>query len=299
VCSDPNNLPFSNDRGEGFENAIAELVARELGRTVQYTWWPQRRGFIRNTLQAGECDLVIGLPADYELARTTRPYYRSTYVFVTRRDGPVQVTSLDDDILRRGRIGFHVIGDDYASVPPAQALASRGIVGNIRGYSIYGDYAKPNPPASLIEAVASGDVDIALAWGPLAGYFASRQSVPLRITPIVPERDGPVPFTYDISMGVRRDADALHERLDEIILKRRGEIDQVLQTFGVPLVPTQPDRNSPLEMRASAGPSPSAGPSWRSEPRVRERRLQVAKDAHSKPFVPQKTIPVTPGKPPD
>ena len=246
VCSDPNNLPFSNDRGEGFENRIAQLVGRELGRAVQYTWWPQRRGFIRNTLQAGDCDLVMGVPAEYELARTTRPYYRSTYVFVTRSGGPVRVRSLDDEVLRRVRIGLHIIGDDYANVPPAQALANRGIISNIRGYSIYGDYSKPNPPASLIAAVAEGEVDVAIAWGPLAGYFATRQPRSLDITPIAPERDGPVPFVYEISMAVRRGDDDLHRRLEEFIKGRQTEIEGVLREFGVPLVPpgeTRPERD--------------------------------------------------------
>ena len=242
VCADPNNLPFSNDRGEGFENALAELVARELGRTVRYTWWPQRRGFIRNTLQAGDCDVVMGVPADYELARTTRPYYRSSYVFVTRSDDPVQVQSLDDESLRRVRIGLHVIGDDYANVPPAQALANRGIVGNIRGYSIYGDYSKPNPPAALIAAVAQHEIDVAIAWGPLAGYFASRQPVSLTVTPITPDRDGAVPFVYEIAMGVRRGDDALHGQLEDVIGTRRKEIEQILRDFGVPLLPLSRQR---------------------------------------------------------
>ena len=237
VCADPNNLPFSNDRGEGFENRIAQLVGRELGRAVQYTWWPQRRGFIRNTLQAGDCDLVMGVPAEYELARTTRPYYRSTYVFVTRSGDPVRVRSLDDEVLRRVRIGLHVIGDDYANVPPAQALANRGIVGNIRGYSIYGDYSKPNPPAALIAAVAEGEVDVAIAWGPLAGYFATRQPRSLDVTPIAPEREGPVPFVYEISMGVGRGDDELHRRLEEFISGRQTDIEGVLREFGVPLLP--------------------------------------------------------------
>jgi mxaJ protein len=189
VCADPNNLPFSNDRGEGFENAIAELVAADLGRPLSYTWWPQRRGFVRHTLAAGRCDAIIGVPEHYELAKTTRAYYRSTYVFVTRRGERLRLRSLDDPRLRRLRIGLHAIGDDYANVPPAQALANRSIVDNIVGFSIYGDYARPNPPAALIEAVASGKVDVAIAWGPLAGFFARRQPVALDIARVTPERE--------------------------------------------------------------------------------------------------------------
>lgn len=243
VCSDPNNLPFSNDRGEGFENAIAELIASDLGRPLQYTWFPQRRGFIRNTLQAGDCDVVLGVPAENEMTRTTKPYYTSTYVFVTRADRPVQVRSLDDAALRGMRIGLHVIGDDYANVPPAQALARRGIIANVRGYSIYGDYSKPNPPADLISAVAEDEVDVAIAWGPLAGYFATRQKAPLRVLPVHPSREGPVPFTYEIAMGVRRGDTMLLAYLDGFIEREQDVIEAVLRRFGVPLVDAESDRD--------------------------------------------------------
>lgn len=136
VCADPNNLPFSNRAGQGFENRIAELLADELGRELRYTWWPQRRGFIRKTLRAGDCDLVIGVPAQFELVDTTGAYYRSSYVFVTRSDAEDRPTSLDDESLRSMRIGVHAIGDDYANIPPVEALAQRGVRDQIRGYSI-------------------------------------------------------------------------------------------------------------------------------------------------------------------
>lgn len=237
VCADPNNLPFSNDRGEGFENAIAELAAADLGRTVAYTWWPQRRGFARHTLRSGACDVIIGIPSAYELAWPTRPYYRSTYVFVSRRDRALAIRSFDDPALRRLRIGLHTIGDDYANVPPAQALANRSIVDNIVGYSIYGDYSKPHPPSTLIDAVAAGDVDLAVAWGPLAGYFAARQPVPLAIAPVSPEVDLPfLPFVFDIAMGVRRGDEALHAALEDVIARRQAEIDAILERFHVPTV---------------------------------------------------------------
>ncbi len=235
VCADPNNLPFSNGRQEGFENLLARIVAKDLGRPVRYTWWPQRRGFTRNTLGAGACDVIMGVPASYELALTTRPYYRSTYVFVTRQDRRLDVRSLDDERLRRLTIGLHVIGDDYASVPPAQALARRGIVSNIRGYSIYGDYLQPNPPAALIDAVASGQVDVAIAWGPLAGYFAARQPVPMRIEPVSSAAGDPaLQLTYEVSMGVRRGDTALRDALDRIIEQRRRDIGALLDRFHVP-----------------------------------------------------------------
>jgi mxaJ protein len=244
VCADPNNLPFSNRAGQGFENALARLVARDLHRTVHYTWWPQRRGFIRNTLRAGTCDVVMGLPSSFELAQPTRPYYRSAYVFVSRRSEQLRLVSLDDPRLRHLRIGLHVIGDDYNNVPPAEALASRGIVGNITGYTIYGDYSTPNPPRALIDAVARGDIDVAIAWGPLAGFFARQQSTPLDLVPVSPQVDVPfLPMVFDIAMGVRRGDTALRAALDQVIVHRRREIRTLLTRYGVPLVESSPTLN--------------------------------------------------------
>jgi mxaJ protein len=234
VCADPNNLPFSNEQGKGFENALATLVAKDLGRTVRYTWWPQRRGFVRNTLSAGGCDVVMGVPSDYGLVATTVPYYRSTYVFVTRRDRHLRIVSLDDPQLKSLRIGT------FANVPPAQALAVRNLQDNLRGYSIYGNYLQPNPPRALIDAVAHGDVDVAIAWGPLAGYFAEREPVALDLAPIPTPTGQPTwPMSYSISMGVRHQDGALKARLDAEIARRRPAIEHLLASFGVPLV--EPD----------------------------------------------------------
>lgn len=235
VCADPNNLPFSNERLEGFENELAELVGRDLGVPVEYTWFAQRRGFLRSTLNAGACDVVMGLPTSVEAALTTRPYYRSTYVFVTRRDTAVQPRSFDDAVLRTARIGVPLVGDDGANAPPAHALSRRGIIRNVVGFSVYGDYRRESPPSAIIEAVAHGDVDVAVAWGPTAGYFASRQAVPLAISPVEPQIDQPfLPFVFDISLGVRRDAPELHARLDELLQRRKPEIDEILARFHVP-----------------------------------------------------------------
>lgn len=238
VCADPNNLPFSNDRGEGFENQLAELAAADLGRRVAYTWWPQRRGFIRTTLRAGVCDVVMGVPASFELALTTNPYYRSTYVFVTRADRLPGLASLDDARLVESSIGVHLVGDDYASVPPAQELAKRGLITNIRGYSIYGDYSQPNPPARLIEAVADAEVDLALAWGPLAGFFAAHASPPLAIAPIAAVSG--TPFAFEIAMGVRRDDPTLQQALNGVIARRADDIRALLAQFHVPTLPAPP-----------------------------------------------------------
>ena len=237
VCADPNNLPFSNERLEGFENRIAELVAGDLDARVTYTWWAQRRGFLRNTLNAGDCDVVMGLPTRMEMALTTRPYYRSSYVFVTRRDRALDLRSFDDEALRTLRIGVQLVGDDGANTPPAHALSRRGIVTNVVGYSVYGDYGTANPPARIVRAVAAGEVDVALAWGPMAGYFASRQAVPLQVRPVDTQVDPPgIPLAFDMSMAVRRDSAALRARLDEVLVRRRTEIDAILAEYGVPRV---------------------------------------------------------------
>jgi mxaJ protein len=237
VCSDPNNLPFSNSRGEGFENKIAQLLARDLGTTVSYYWFAQRRGFVRNTLNANKCDLIVGVPSSFELALTTRPYYRSTYVFVTRRDRGIKLESLDDPKLRRLKIGVQIIGDDYASSPPAHALANRGIVRNVAGYMVYGDYAKESPTRRIIDAVANGDVDVSAVWGPQAGYFAQKSRVPLVVTPVQPQIDLPfLPFVFDIAMAVRRSDTALRDKLDDILTRREKEIDAILRQYGVPRV---------------------------------------------------------------
>jgi len=237
VCADPNNLPFSNDKGEGFENKLAQIVGRDLGMTVRYTWMPQRRGFVRNTLRARRCDVIMGVPASFELARPTEPYYRSTYVFVYRKDRHLQLRSFDDPRLKTLRIGVHVIGDDYANVPPVAALAKRHIIRNVIGFSIYGDYSQPNPPARLVEAVARGDVDVGIVWGPLAGYFARGSPVPLEIVPVSPQIDLPfLPFVFDISMAVRRGDDSLRARLDAVVERHQDDIRRLLAEYGVPLL---------------------------------------------------------------
>jgi mxaJ protein len=237
VCADPNNLPFTNDRLEGFENRLAALLARDLGATVEYTWWAQRRGFLRNTLNAGLCDVVMGLPWHMDGAATTQPYYRSTYVFVTQRSRHLRINSFDDVALRRLRVGVQLVGDDGANSPPAHALSRRGIVRNLVGYSVYGDYRTNSPPSAIIAAVARGDVDVAAAWGPLAGYFAARQSVALEVVPVTPQQDGPyLPQAFDISMGMRRGDTVRLEQLDRFITMRRREIDAILAEYRVPRV---------------------------------------------------------------
>jgi quinoprotein dehydrogenase-associated probable ABC transporter substrate-binding protein len=237
VCADPNNLPFSNRAGEGFENKLAEMVAQKFGKAVAYTWWAQRRGFIRHTLKAGDCDLVMGVPAHYDLVETTRPYYRSTYVFVSQTARRLQLDAIDDPQLRSLTIGVHLIGDDGNNTPPAHALGQQGIIDNVRGFMIYGDYREPDPPARMIEAVERGEIDIAAAWGPLAGFAAKKSGIPLTVTPIVAgERFAPQQFQFDIAMGVRKGDHALRDQLNDFIAQNSAEITALPASYGVPLV---------------------------------------------------------------
>ena len=236
VCADPNNMPFSNARGEGFENAIAQVLGRALGRPVRYFWQPQRRAFFRTTLQAGNCDVVVNVPASFERVRATRPYYRSAYVFVTQQARHLDIRSFDDPRLRPLRIGIQITGDDYDNPPAAQALASRQLVDNLRGYTVYGDYSKDDPQRAIVDAVAGGAVDVAIVWGPLAGYFAARAATPLSLTPVEAQLGRDRSFAFDMAVGVRRDDAQLHDKLDAAVVRRFDEIQTILRRFNVPLV---------------------------------------------------------------
>lgn len=240
VCADPNNLPFSNAKEEGFENRIARIVAEELGAALTWVWHAQRRGNVRETLNAGLCDLIPGVASSLEMLGTTRPYYRSTYVAVARQGPLSDLKSFDDPRLRHLKIGVQLIGDDGANSPPSHSLSRRGIVSNLRGFSVYGDYRDKAPQAAIVEAVARGEIDIAFVWGPTAGYFAKRQSVPLSIAPVQPQSDGPaLPMLFDISMGVRRDDRELKREVEAALGRRAADIGSVLAEYGVPLVPFQ------------------------------------------------------------
>ena len=238
VCADPNNLPFSNQAGEGFENRLAAMLADAMGEKLEYTWWAQRRGFIRNTLTAGRCDVVMGAPAGYGQALTTRPYYRSSYVFVYKKDRHYRLHALDDPRLASLKIGVHVIGSD--NPPPAMLLARRGITDNVTGYSIYGDYRDANPPAALVNAVARGDIDVAIAWGPMAGYFAQRAATPLEVVPVDQPADATWPMQFSIALAVRRNDRELRQRLDAILQQKQPQIDALLRQYGVPLLADAP-----------------------------------------------------------
>ena len=235
VCADPNNRPFSHRSGDGFENRIATLIARELRRPLRYYWSPQRRGFLRTTLEANRCDVVLGMPAGSSRVLTTRPYYRSTYAFVSRHEQGLRVRSFDDPRLRTLTIGIQVTGDDYDNPPAAHALAARHLTDNVRGFPVYGDYSQPDPQRDLVDAVADGRIDLAVMWGPQAGYFARKERVALDVTPLDAPAAGTLVFSFDIAMGVRKGDRALQESLDRALARHAATIRQILAGYGVPL----------------------------------------------------------------
>ena len=237
VCADPNNLPFSNEEEEGFENKLVAMIAKDLGAEVRYTWWAQRRGNVRETLNEGLCDVIPGVAASLEMLGTTRPYYRSTYVVVTRADRGLSIDSFDDVRLETLKIGVQLIGDDFSNTPPAHALAKRGIVDNVRGYMVYGDYATAAPQAAIVEAVASGEIDLAFVWGPVAGFFAAQQKVALKVTPLARPFDGAqLPMAFDISMGTRKPDIALRREIEAVLAKHHEEVRALLEAYHVPLI---------------------------------------------------------------
>jgi mxaJ protein len=243
VCADPDDMPASNDKREGFANKIADLIAKDLDDTVTYAWWPSRRGYIRNTLRAMQCDVVLDVPQQYDLVAPTKPYYRSVYVIVTRRDRHLDITSLDDPRLKTLKIGVNSIGDNYTQTPPADALSSRGISANLVWFTTF--YDDEHQPGDIVNAVANGTVDLAVVWGPLGGYFAKHASQPLSVT-MLPDSDALTgkQFAFDQSLGVRRSDTDLKAKLNEILDKRHEDIAKILDEYGVPTLPITPSNGT-------------------------------------------------------
>jgi mxaJ protein len=239
VCADPDNLPYSHENGNGFENRIAQLVADDFGVSLSYAWLPDRRGFVRKTLGARLCDVIIGVPVGFERTATTRPYYRSTYVWIQPAASRLAPVSFADPRVKQLRVGVQLIGNDLAASPPGHALARHGATQNVIGFPIAGE----EPAAArMVDAIAQGRLDAAVIWGPQAGYFASRSSVPLnmRIMRAPPDLAGQ-PFDFAIAMGVRRGDEALRQALSDFIARRQGDIDRILAEYAVPTL----DRGKP------------------------------------------------------
>ncbi|MBX6320499.1 MAG: quinoprotein dehydrogenase-associated putative ABC transporter substrate-binding protein [Rhodospirillaceae bacterium] len=232
VCADPNDLPFSNDKGEGFENRIAELVAAELGVPVRYTWYPDAPGLVRNTLNARLCDLIIGTISGSEMVQNTNPYYRSTFALVYRTDAGLSLSSLDDPALQTLSIGV------VAGTPPATLMARRGLLGHMHSYALVADTRYQHPAQDLVHDVAAGKIDVGVVWGPIAGYFGRRENPPLAVVPLAAQ-SGPIRLDYRITMGVRHNEPEWKHQIDRIILKKQKEIDRILLDYGVPLLDEQ------------------------------------------------------------
>jgi mxaJ protein len=238
VCGDPNNMPFSNEKRQGLENKIAEVIAKDLGMRVVYTWWPHQRGLVKRVLNTGRCDVLIGIPKGYDLVLWTKPYYRTGYVIAYRKDRIAPVRSLDDPALRRLKIGVLI------NTPPHDALGQRGLTGdNIVGYQLMFD-SKFHPedyPGKAVEDLIAGKIDVALVYGPIAGYFQKKKKAPfLELVPLEDRREGGIRYSFEISMGVRKADKELKARLEEALARRQAEIRKVLEGYGVPLLPLEP-----------------------------------------------------------
>ena len=223
ICSDPGNLPFSNQDLQGFENKIADLIAADMGLRAVHYWWPAQRGLVRSFLNTGRCDVLIGVPTGYDRVTFTKPYYRTAYVIAYDKTRDFAITSLDDEILKTLKIGVHV------NTPPHDALARRGIMGEqVKGYPLYFDsqYGADDYPGRIMEDLLAKQIDVAIIWGPIAGYFAQKRAAPLAITPLEGS-EARIPFTFKISMGVRKREDDLKAKLEAAIQHKQSEIQQI------------------------------------------------------------------------
>ena len=238
VCADPANMPFSNREGKGFENAIAELLAAKLELPLQYTWFPMATGFIRRTLRENRCDVVIGYAQGHELVLNTNHYYVSTYVLVVDPDGPLgDVTTLSDPALEGKRMGV------IAGSPVATHLAKNGLIGTAKGYNLTVDRRIESPAETMLDDLRAGEIDGALLWGPIGGYYAQQGDDPLKVVPLTAETATPRLF-YRITMGVRQGELVWKRKLNSLIRRNREEIDAILREYGVPLVD---EYGAPLE----------------------------------------------------
>lgn len=237
VCADPANMPFSNDKGQGFENKIADLLASKLKVAVVYTWFPQAVGFVRNTLGARKCDLVIGFPQGDELVQNTNAYYRSAYALITRADSPLAgVETLADPRLKGKSIGV------IARTPPATSMAANGLLATAKSFQLVVDRRHSSPAEEMIAAVASGELEAGVLWGPVGGYYARLSKVPMSVVPLIKEPEGPR-MVFRITMGIRPGEPEWKHQLNDLIAANQNKINAILLDFGVPIV-TEDDQPS-------------------------------------------------------
>jgi quinoprotein dehydrogenase-associated probable ABC transporter substrate-binding protein len=241
VCADPRNLPFSNEKGEGFENKIAELLAAKLDKKLAYVWYPQATGFVRNTLGAHRCDLIPGFPQGDELVQSTNPYYRTAYALVIRPDtGLDDLDALTDPRLKAKRIGI------VAGTPPATYLAVNGLMPKAKPYPLVIDTRVDSSAQAMMRDLAGGEIDVGVLWGPLAGYYAKQANPPMRVVLLLKETGGP-PLAFRIAMGVRAADQNWKRQLNKLIAENQTEINRLLRDFGVPLLD---ERNRPITVDA-------------------------------------------------
>lgn len=238
VCGDPNNLPFSNEKLQGIENKIAVVIAKDMGLTVAYTWWPHQRGVVKRALNTLRCDVMLGIPKGYDPVLWTKPYYRTGYVLAYRKDRGLKIKSLDDPQLKTLKIGVQV------NTPPHDALGQRGIADNVVGYQLMFDsnFHAEDYPGKVVEDLIAGQIDVALVWGPIAGYFAKKKAAPIEIVVLEGKPDSVERFAFDISMGVRKKDTELKAKLEESIARKHDEITHILEDFGVPLLPASEEK---------------------------------------------------------
>jgi quinoprotein dehydrogenase-associated probable ABC transporter substrate-binding protein len=247
VCAEPDNMPLSNARGEGFENRIAAVLADELRADLVVAWQPQRRGFIRKTIGADLCDVWIGVPVGFERLLTTRPYYRSGYVIVTRADAAQPLRTLTDPRIASLRIGVQLVGDDLAATPPGLALARAGALEGVVGYPVYGE---GSTAARISADLGAGRIDAAIVWGPQAGWFVRHGAVPLALAPAPAPEGFAVPFAFAISVGVAKSRPDLRDEIDAALARRARDVRAILDEYGVPQLDAS-DR--PLALTSSGG----------------------------------------------
>jgi quinoprotein dehydrogenase-associated probable ABC transporter substrate-binding protein len=237
VCADPRDLPFSNEAGEGFENKIAALLAQKLGKTLAYEYYPGTTGFVRNTLNAHRCDVIMGMPQGDDIVQGTNPYYRTSYALISKQGAGLEpIESLEDPRLQGKRIGI------IAGTPPATNLAVNGLLENVKSYPLVVDTRFDAPASLMIGDLEGGRIDAALLWGPIAGYLAMHANIPLKVTPLVKEASGPR-MIYRIGMGVRHSDQDWKRLLNKLIAENQAEITHILASYGVPLLD---ENNAPL-----------------------------------------------------
>ncbi len=235
VCGDPSYLPFSNKKMEGFENRIAQLIAEDLDRTLRYRWWPQTIGFVRNTLRVRLCDLVMGVTSVNELLQNTNPYYRSVYTLVYRTDSGLDIHTLKDPALQHLRLGI------VAGTPPATLLTKYDLMGQARPYQRTVDTRHFSPASQAVEDVAKGEIDVAVVWGPIAGFASRQQDTALTVVPL-PAKEDSVTLAFNVSMGIRRRETGWKHELNGELEKLAPRIQEILVEYGVPLL----DKNDRL-----------------------------------------------------